>query len=276
VALEKDQFQQSDVSFWGVVAMLGGAAAMLSLTFAAILPPSFVGGLHASRLPGSSLNQLRAQMARLSDTQSQMLDQTRELRSRLAITERGRKAVVRRVGALETTIPMLLEVVPPGSEIDPLTTASIQDPGEVKFEAEGGYVTVTRRPLFASPETQPLPPPLAQGKNGMKQTAPGNLPAGSLPDKVTKPDQTLYGIAIGRVLKQGNAKEVWQDLSAKIGMLLIGLDPSVYDPLQNGKNRIIAGPVDDLAEAEMLCRKITVVGIDCLPVQYKTDALLPL
>jgi len=290
VANENGHFQHSDTSFWGVVAMLSGALAMLSLTFAAILPPAIVGGLHANRLPGGSLNQLQAQVKRLGDTQTQMLNQNRELRTRLALSERTREAVVRRVGALETTIPMLLEVVPPGAEIDPLITAAIDVPEGTRFEAEGGYVTVTRRPLFAAPGpgAQALPPPLAPSENsngpqgetggpqGTNETARNTLPANNPAGNVIRPGQMRYGIAIGEVLNNGNGKQVWQGLSARVGMLLIGLDPAVSDPQQNGKNRIIAGPVGDYGEAEILCAKITRVGIYCLPVQYGQGTLLAL
>ncbi len=296
---EKIFFQQSDVSFWGVVAMLSGAAAMLSLTLSAFLPPSIVGGLHASRLSGGSLNQLMAQVSRLNERQVQMLTQTNQLGTRLSMAERGNGEVVRRVGALETTIPMLLEVVPPGAEIDPLSvTAAIEDPKSTSFEAEGGSVTVSRRALFASPDEQALPPPLApvapsansigsQSTNdappstdkSAPKTTPASLPASEVSANVKNSSTKRYGIAIGKVLSGNGAKDgktAWQNLSAKIGMLLIGLEPSIYDPQQNGKNRIIAGPIDDYAETEMLCSKIARVGIDCLPVQYQPDAALPI
>ncbi|VAW17084.1 hypothetical protein MNBD_ALPHA12-183, partial [hydrothermal vent metagenome] len=126
MADKNGHFQHSDVSFWGVAAMLSGALAMLSLTLAAVLPSSFIGGLHASRLSGGSINQLMAQVSRLNERQTQMLAQTNQMRTRLSMAERGNGEVIRRVGALETTIPMLLEVVPPGAEIDPLSvTAAI-------------------------------------------------------------------------------------------------------------------------------------------------------
>ncbi len=282
MANEESLFQHSDVSFWGVVAMLSGALAMISLTLAAILPPSIIGGLHASRLSGGSLNQLMAQVENLNERQGQMLAQTNQLRTRLSMAERGSGEVVRRVNALETTIPMLLEVVPPGAEIDPLSvTAAIDDPNSTSFEADGGYVTVTRRPLFVPEKAQPLPPPLAPVATNPNLQSAGKTTQDSLPARdLTANDNSAapkrYGIAIGKVLNGENAKAAWQTLSAKIGMLLIGLSPSVYDPQQNGKNRIIAGPINDYAETKMLCSRIASVGIDCLPVQYLPDAVLPL
>ncbi len=282
--------QHSDVAFWGMVAML-------SLTLSTIVPASVLGGLRASRIAGGNINQLRAQMARLGEEQKQMLSQTRELRTRLALADRGRGEVTRRVGALETTIPMLLEVVPAGAEIDPLSiTAAIDDAEGISFEAEGGYVTVTRRPLFGSLEVQALPPPLSRvqpssegGQNGSKQytsglisangmpaSVPGNLPVLDLVDDATRIGQTRYGIAIGSTLKGESGERAWQDLSAKIGTLLIGLVPAVSDPLQNGNYRIVAGPITDYGEAQMLCVRITRVGIDCLPVQYADETPLSL
>jgi len=287
--------QHSDVAFWGMVAMLAGAVAMLSLTLSAIVPASVLGGLRASRISGGNLNQLRAQVARLGQEQSQMLSQTRELRTRLSLADRGRGEVTRRVGALETTIPMLLEVVPPGVEIDPLSiTAAIDDAEGISFEAQGGYVTVTRRPLFGSLEVQALPPPLAPAQpspapqTGNRQDGAGLLSASSEPGNVaeslpkldlldndTRLTQTQYGIAVGAALKAGNGEQAWQDLSAKIGTLLIGLVPAVSDPLQNGNLRLIAGPISDYGQAEMLCARITRIGIDCLPVQYADEPAPP-
>ena len=106
--------------------------------------------------------------------------------------------------------------------------------------------------------------------------ATSSLPSGNLLANVKSPARQQYGIVIGKALQAKDAKAAWRDLSAKIGMLLIGLVPRVSDPQQDGKNRIIAGPIDDYSEAEMLCGRIIRVGIDCLPVRYETGTLLPL
>ncbi len=299
VADKTANVQYSDVAFWGMVAMLAGAVAMLSLTLSAVVPASVLGGLRASRIPGGNINQLRAQVARLSQEQTQMLSQTRELRTRLSLADRGRGEVIRRVGALETTIPMLLEVVPPGSEIDPLSiTAAIDDTEGVRFEAQGGYVTVSQRPLFGSLDVQALPPPLSSAppappspavETGSKQAperligsaeTPASGPAGwprvnLVETDATRLAQTRYGIAIGALVQEGNQQQAWRDLSAKIGTLLIGLAPAISDPLQNGNLRLIAGPIADYGQAQMLCTRITRVGIDCLPVQYASEPAPP-
>ncbi len=297
------------MTFWGMGALAFGALAVLSASLSAVLPQSLWVGLHANRLEGGSLNQLRAEVTRLRDQQLQMHRQATQLRSRLAMTERNRGEMVQRVGALESSIPMLLEVVPPGVEIDRSTfTASIGEPENetISFEAEGGSVTLSQRPMFESavpeiPVVQPLPQPLSS-MEGPSETAepsistdsatgdsmsPKNLSAtlqqGGA-DKILPMEfasegraelmQTEFGISIGKAVTPENAEAQWADLSNKIGTLLLGLTPAVSDPLGDGSNHIVLGPIKDYSEAEMLCLRITRVGIECLPVQFENSRRL--
>ncbi len=294
------QPSQSDITFWGIAAVAAGGIAVLSSIVSALVPAGFFGGLHASRIDGSTMNQLRAQVERLQNQQQIMSRQTSELRSQFRMAERNRADVNIRVGALETTIPQLLEVVPPGAEIDPLAvTAAIDSPDAETFDAEGGSVAITQSPLFpdagdeaTANSSSPLPPPLSQpappllapahAAQDTPQETPDNAsaalatsaqtqdpePAETAGGSVAAISQTRFGLAIGDDITMQTANEKWADISRKIGPLLIGLRPAVSDPLGNNSLRIVVGPITNFSEAQMLCGRINRVGITCLPVQY--------
>lgn len=323
VAESSNGLGQSDVTKWGIGAVAFVTLAVLASTLNVILPQSVWVGLHANRLEGGNLNQLRAEVTRLRDEQLVMRRQTTQLRSRLIIAERGRSEVGQRVNALEASIPVLLEVVPPGTEIDRgLFTAAIGDSNDdsVTFEAEGGSVTLVRRPLFedspggAQDLMQALPPALDGSKGpvqdsgaGATQTvaslpqAPGSSPAPqSAPDIKDALEETAlgvinataalefpaggepslteaqFGIAIGASISPDEADALWQELSGKLGTLLLGLEPAISDPLNDGGYRIVLGSISDYAQAELLCLRIIRLGIECLPVQFDVSKAVSL
>ena len=320
------QTQQSDLTFWAVVALVTCGVAVLSTLSGAFIPVSVFGSLHTSRLEGGTLNQLRAQVEQLRGEQAEILNVTSQLRSQFSLSERNRNEVSQRVGALETSIPLLLEVVPPGAEIDPLSiTASVNEDNGTSYDVEGGSVSISQSPLFdsangAGPDggllsqqpvpdvldnllattTQPDVAPEAMMENQDMETATGPMDTPltdmidaaaqdtsqmsasglgeveiSLSSRTNTPQgsatlsQTQFGIAVGAGVAQADADAQWQDISNKIGTLLIGLEPAISDPLQNGSYRIVLGPITNYSEAEMLCTRITQVGIECLPIQYE-------
>lgn len=289
------QPEQSDVTFWGVGTVVAVGFAILSTSLSAFVPAGLFGGLHANRLEGGTLNQLRAQVEQLNASQRELLSATNQLRSQFTLAERNRNQFNQRVGALEVSIPMLLEVVPPGVEIDPLSiTASIDDSGTVTFETEGGIVTLNQTPLFegatatdnqASDPTPQAIPDTLEGPESTDETGQATqLTEPAEPDELVEGasvldvlpsasasiglSQTQYGIALGPPVLQSEADALWDEISTKVGTLLIGLKPAISDPLQNNNFRVVLGPITNYSEAEMLCRRISVVGIECLPIQY--------
>src|SRR3569832_1964966 len=66
LAKASDQFQARDVTFWGVFALVVWGVAVLGANLSALIPDSVLGGLHASRLGGATLNQLRGQIDSLT------------------------------------------------------------------------------------------------------------------------------------------------------------------------------------------------------------------
>lgn len=311
--------EQSDVTFWAVIALVTGGVAVLSTTLGALIPANIFGSLHTSRLSGGTLNQLRAQVENLHIEQTEILNVTSQLRSQFSLSERNRNNVSQRVGALETSIPLLLEVVPYGAEIDPFSiTASVDENTSGPYDVEGGSVSLTQSPLFKdiqgsrneNGELKPQPVPEALDDllattthEDLEMEAlvdainPANAQPAVMADAMSEVSvdlndsdlaeveislssrapspqgsatfsQTQFGIAVGTGVAQDEADAQWMDISNKIGTLLIGLDPAISDPLQNGSFRIVLGPMTNYSEAEMLCNRITQVGIECLPIQY--------
>jgi hypothetical protein len=199
---------------------------------------------------------LRAQVAALTADAAKLRDTNRELAKRISLADSANGDVTRRVGALEVSIPSLLEAVPLGADIDRsvLTSSIGEKPGQ-SFDAEGGSVTVRHEPLStaavfnqAAPEGQALPPIL--------------------------PQAPVYGIAIGPQVNAGNVGATWSDLVLKLGPLVAG-----YDPLMagdgTGQSHLVAGPIADIAAAAALCKKLEAVAVACLPVPYDGSPVKP-
>src|SRR5688572_27491788 len=104
-----DHFRAADVTFWGVFALCVWTVALLGATAAGLVPQGVWAGLHASRLDGVSLGQLRVQVAALESETARLRQDNAVLLQRFALGEQADGEVTRRVGALELTVPRLLE-----------------------------------------------------------------------------------------------------------------------------------------------------------------------
>lgn len=249
------QFQQSDVTIWGIVALVCGAAAVMSANVSAVLPANILSSLHASRLEGTSVSQLRNQLADLQ-MQTTKLDRENEaLLTRFSLQEQAGNDVTRRVGSLEVSLPKLIEALPANSDLDRSTlTSSIAKGESLVYEAEGGSVKIQQQPLTspapapaAKPTTQPMPAPLA---------------AKALPD------QSQFGVAIGPAVAFPKAERQWQDLSTKLGPLLLGMAPLLVDQDNSTDKRIVVGPIKQISDASALCSRLEKISISCLPMPF--------
>ncbi len=239
------------MTIWGVVALVIWGVAMLSATVSALVPDSFFAGLHTSRLQGANVNQLRTQVAALAEEAQRMKRENALLVQRFSLSEENTGAVTRRVGALELTIPRMLEAIPADTTIDRSSiTSSIGAAPTVSFDADGGSVSVTQKPL-AMPSS-----PVAQ--------LPQDMP--SMP--VVEPDPSAFGIALGPPLDADEAEAQWQSLTARVGTLLIGLGPVLADLEGTTGKRLVAGPLVDRATATALCGRMSKVGISCAAVPF--------
>lgn len=252
LAKASEQFRQSDVTTWAVVALVFGAIAVLGANISATIPSGILGGLHKTRIEGASLDQLRLQVADLRAQTLQLKRDNTVLTSRFALIEQQGNAVQHRVGALEVSLPHLLEALPDTAQIDrSAVTASIGE--ALVYDADGGSVMIRQQPMAAaspaSDQTQALPEPLE---------------AASL----SQPDSSAFGIALGTAVPADQAPGAWNELSMKLGPLLFGLSPVLADTDTDANKRIVLGPIAELSEATALCVRLERISISCLPMPY--------
>jgi hypothetical protein len=251
VALAKasEQFRQSDVTTWGIVALVLSGIAVMGANVSAVMPQGMLAGLHKTRIEGASLEQLRVQVGDLREEQIRLKRENSVLTARFALDEQRGNEITRRVGALEVSLPLLLESLPDGSN---LTAAIGKDPALV-YEADGGSVVVRQQPMAEAQPiagAQPLPAPVDQ--------------VASIP----VPDETAFGVALGSSVEFEQAPEAWRDLTMKLGPLLFGLAPLLVEEANSDKQRIIVGPINQLSEATALCARLERLSVSCLPMPF--------
>lgn len=252
VARASDQFRPSDVTFWGVVALVCCGAAVLSANIAAVVPTGLFAGLHTSRADGSTIIQLRAQVADLTEESVRMRRENNMLLQRFTLAEQARNEVTRRVGALEVSLPDLLEKLPNDTGIDRSVTASIVEEPTQAFDADGGSVAVQQKPLL-----------------------PRATPTALVPEMPAAPAASAdaYAIALGFPVAGDEAEGRWQELSARVGTLLLGLAPLLQDTGDGVGSLLVAGPVETATQADALCGRLDLVGIPCRTVRYTGEPL---
>lgn len=250
MARSVDHFRQSDVTFWGIAAICCGGIALLSITLSALVPPSVLAGLHASRLDGATLNQLRSQVASLETATVALKGENNALLTRFTLAESRGTDVAQRVGAIEVALPNMVEENG-GALIDRnAVTASIGQPTE-PVEADSGSVAIQQAPLIPA---QPMPAVVA------------NLP---------RMDGDAYGVALGAKVDAYGASTLWTTINAKVGTLMIGLTPVLADEASGTGKYLVAGPLPGFAQARDLCARLAPVGIPCRPVPFVGTPLAP-
>lgn len=247
MAKASEQFRQFDVALWGLVALACTGLAVFGSNAALMMPQGMLSNLHQPRHAGASIETLRREVRNLRAETTRLGRESELLRSRFALQEKSGGEITRRVGALESSVPLLIEERSTDTaRVDQdNTTASIGENGAFSFEAEGGSVSVRQSPMPQVLPEQPLPPPLALSSTG-----------------------TEYGVAIGAPVSAEQAPGLWTDLSLKLGPLLLGMAPLLAEETDGAGRRIIVGPVAALAEARTLCERFERVSIACQPMPY--------
>ena len=252
MAKASEQFRQSDVAAWGITALVLGGIAVMSSNVSAMIPSSILGGLHKTRIEGASIEQLRQQVADLREQSIELKRENGILATRFALEEQQGNAVVQRVGALEVSLPKLLEALPSGAQIDRSTlTSAIGEGQALVYNADGGSVMIRQQPMpqaQAPAGSQPLPAPVATA--------------------MATPNEAAFGIALGSSVSFDQAPETWRDLSMKLGPLLFGLSPLLVDEANSEDKRIIVGPISQLSEATALCTRLERISIACMPMPF--------
>jgi hypothetical protein len=255
LARASEQFRQSDATIWGIVALVLCGIAVMGANLSAIVPTSILGGLHRTRIEGASLEQLRLQVADLRQQSIELKRENGQMLTRFALKEQQSNEVVQRVGALEVSLPKLLEVIPDNAAIDRSTiTSSIGEDQALVYEADGGSVAIRQRPML---EAQPAPLP----EQPLPQTPPTQLAE-------AQPEVSGFGVALGTPILPGQAEGAWRDLSMKLGPLLLGLSPRLLDVPESGEKRIIVGPIAEVSEAAALCGRLERISISCSPLPF--------
>ncbi len=240
-------------AFWGLFALMVWALAMLGANVSGFIPDSVLGGLHASRLEGASLNQLRSQMASLQSETARLKQENTVLLQRFVLNEQANGEVTRRVGALEMTVPRIYDALSAAQAVDSTTTASTGTGAVTSFDTDGGSVSYTTTPLSApKPHAeQPMPEALAE----------------------ITPDSSLFGLALGPPIDSDEGEATWRGMSDKVGALMLGLGPLLADVEGGAGKRLVVGPVPSEAEARQLCGRIAKIGIACASVPFIGEPL---
>lgn len=247
-----DHFRPSDITFWGVFALVVWGVAVLGANASAFIPDGILGGLHASRLDGANLNQLRSQVAQLQAETTQLKVENTVLLQRFALGEQASGEVTRRVGALELTVPQLLDALNArGLGVDPGTTASTGTNPATTFDVQGGSVSYTTTPMSTV-------------------RSPAGATPQQMPDAIEQvaPDSSAFGIALGPPIDAEEGDATWRSMNDKVGALLLGMGPLLANVEGSAGKRLVVGPVASEAEARQLCGRMAKVGIACASVPF--------
>lgn len=229
------------------------AFAMLGANVSGFIPDSVFAGLHASRLEGASLNQLRTQMAALQSEAARLKQENTVLLQRFVLNEQANGEVTRRVGALEMTVPRIYDALSAAQAVDSTITASTGTGNVTSFDTDGGSVSYTTTPLAArgAHAEQPMPQALA----------------------TVTPDPSLFGIALGPPIDADEGEATWRGMSDKIGALILGLGPLMANVEGGSGKRLVVGPISSEAEARQLCGRMAKIGIACASVPFIGEPL---
>ena len=261
-----ERFRQTDVNFWGIAAIAACGIAVSTASLPTLLPPQVFSALHTSRISGADVNALRAELATLEMETTKLRSETDQISTRIGLADRNRGDIVQRVGALENSLPLLMEQIPPGQAIDASIITSSTGNNRETTPIEGGSVEITRTPLYPQqdmvgmPETESDSTPMPEQTNAetpFERTEMPNL------EQVSSEE---FGIAVGGTVTVNDAYVSWLDLRSKVGALLIGMEPILS--ASNTGYHIVAGPVERIARAEELCAYVERAGLQCLPVPY--------
>lgn len=234
-----------------MIALVSAGLAVFGANVSLLVPQSLIGGLHQPRIAGASIETLRREVGELRGETVRIKRENELLLSRFALQEKSGSDITRRVGALESTMPLIIEGQPGGLVDRSNVTASILPDETVSFDVDGGTISIRQSTLPQAMQAQPLPAPIAPQTTALAM-----------------PDQAAYGIALGAAVPFEQAHGLWAELSLKLGPLLFGLAPLLADEANGDDKRIIVGPIAELTEARSLCQRFERVSIACMPMPY--------
>ena len=263
MAKPAEQFQPRDITFWGLLALGVWAFAIVTANVSALIPPGLLAGLHASRIDNANLAGLRNQVADLQGQAAQLQQTNAVLLQRFALTEQANGEVTRRVGALELSMPKLVEAInsPGDTGLDRgvVTGSTTANSPITTFEADGGTVSYTTTPL--------------EPQNGQSARPGGDQPMPKTLDNMAQPDANSFGVALGSPIDANEGEDAWQSMNTKVGTLLLGLAPLLGHVEGGSGMRLVVGPLNTEAGANELCGRMAKIGIACATVPFIGDPL---
>lgn len=253
---DSDDPRLGDLKRWSIAALVCSSLAVVSANIAGFVPAHAIGALHATRVEGGSVSQMRRLLAELQADNARLASEHRRLTVRLGLLDGDKGEMVRRLAAVEQSLPLLIESLPHDADIDrSLLTASISPAEEIALEADGGSVLIRQRPLFdggmesQAIAAQPMPPALAAPVVG-------------------EPGLAAQGIAVGGAIDAQAMDAHYREIIEEAGTLLLGLTPLIADDEDPELSRFLFGPLPDEAAADMVCGRLATLGLVCDPVAY--------
>lgn len=254
---------QPEIVRWAIAALVCGAVAVLSANVGRFVPTSVINGFQATYHDAASMDQLRTLVTDLRQINGTMATEYRSLINRFNLLDDDSGEMIRRLAAVENSLPLLIESLPVATDIDrSLLTASIAEAGGEVYTVEGGEIVIRTSPLFddmaeAAPTDQPMPPPLDEMPEAVAIN--GQQPMANL---------SLIGIAVGPDVDDEQLVSAYDEIVNAAGPLLLGTAPLLSESGENGRSRILLGPLPDTGSAELLCGRLARVAIECEPTDY--------
>ncbi|MEP7240995.1 MAG: hypothetical protein ABI697_08935 [Devosia sp.] len=245
----------TDVGFWGIVTIAIWGFALVSGVIQPLIPGNLLAGLHASRMDAGNLNRLRADFADLQSTAAELKTDNSQLRQRVALSEDTAAGMTKRVVALELSMPRVIEAVNAASQRPVDTTSVTASTG--KTGSLNGPIKVTTIPYHAA--TFPI--------DASGQPMPATLEATASPQS----NPGAYGIALGPPILESDGAGAWQEMTSRVGTLLVGLGPILADVEGAPGKRLLAGPLPSEAAARELCGSMAKMGIACATLPFVGD-----
>lgn len=268
--LTSDDARMGDITRWSVAALMCSTLAILSANVANFVPANVINGLHATRVQAGSFNQMRTLLTELRADNGRLGSEYRALLARFNLLDGDSGEVIRRLAAVENSLPLLIESLPLTSDIDrSLLTASIATSGGEVYEAEGGSISVRQSPLFDGVEVadalvqQPMPAALPE-------TATVPEPA-IVVDQGPKSNLAMQGIAVGEAVPVDEIVSSYSHIIEAAGTLLMGTAPLVSTASEDDA-RVVLGPLPDRRSADDLCARLVALALACEPVSYEGAA----
>jgi hypothetical protein len=253
-----EPIRATDITFWGVFALIAWGAAVLGAGANAILPNGILSGLHSPLFQGSNPGQLQARIADLDARISALKADNATLMDRVALSEQQRTDITKRLGALEVSMPRLIEAVNTPAPVDrSVVTGDISTAPPIVEQADGGTVAYTTTPMRSQ-------------ANGASEAGAQPMPS-VLP--VIAPNSNAFGVALGPPILEMDGPASWKSMTDRVGTLLNGLGP-LLGPIEGAPGRrLVAGPIATEAAARELCGSFAKQGIACSSVAFMGDQL---